>query len=220
MMTDEVEVSYDDELTTYHDHTFASAPLDPADAAVQRAAERLRNLSQQASLDLHLAIGRIIVEELYQGDIHAYTSRDPKALSLRKLASEGNIGFSATVLSRSVAMYRLHLRHDLTRYPNLSAARLRTVIKAPEADQPRLLAEAAQQSKRTRTQTPARGSKSVGATQQDPPTIIRNLRKRLVTELTHLGRVGTWEGEGKAAKHAERALGILELLRGQLVGVR
>lgn len=217
-MNDEVEVSYDDELTTYHDHTLAPSPLDPTDAVVQRAAERLRNLSQQASLDLHLAIGRIIVEELYQGDIHAYTSRDPKALSLRKLASEGNIGFSAPVLSRSVAMYRLHTRHDLTRFPNLSAARLRAVIKAPEADQPRLLAEVAEQSRKSRNVPPVRGSKSVGAT-QDPPTIIRNLRKRLVTELTHLGRVGTWEGEGKAARHTERALGILELLRGQLVGL-
>ena len=189
----------------------ASEPID-------RTAERLRKLHHGAALATHLAVGRIIIEELYGGDASAYGRRDAKIHSLRKLIARGDIGFLAPVLSRAVALYQLHQKHDLSRYPHLTAGRLREIVAAPETEHAKLLeatvptrpaleeipeefeAEAEQSSKEEKAKNP-----------------LRNLRKRLNTELTRISKVGV---SAAGSVEIERAVRLLDALREQLVGKR
>ncbi len=188
-------------------------------AAIQRTVTRLRKLRLDAAVDLHLAVGRIIVEELYSGDVEAYTRRDRKTVSLRRLASEENLGFSASMLSRSVAMYRLHQEHDLTQFPPLSAHKLRAIIQAAPEERLRLLQEAA-----ATASTPAPAPLQLTAEEVPsaldaaPPRTLRALRKRLFTELNHLTKLSD-VSKADAQRRIERALSIVDGLREQLRGL-
>ena len=188
-------------------------------AAIQRTVKRLRKLRLDAAVDLHLAVGRIIVEELYSGDVEAYTRRDRKTVSLRRLASEENLGFSASMLSRSVAMYRLHQEHDLTQFPPLSAHKLRAIIQAAPEERLRLLQEAA-----ATASTPAPAPLQLTAEEVPsaldaaPPRTLRALRKRLFTELNHLTKLSD-TSKADAQRRIERALSIVDGLREQLRGL-
>lgn len=68
---------------------------------------RLGTLAKDASVEHAIEIGRLVIEELYAGDLHAWRSRGPKAHSLRELSRRSDLPLSSSALYRSIALYEL-----------------------------------------------------------------------------------------------------------------
>jgi len=114
---------------------------------VERATARINQIVGGTSLQLALAVGAIVVEELYQGNIDRWRDRGPKEHTLRELANDPALGISASALYRAIAIYELRLRmHDHPMWETLSACHIRAVLGLPLPEQHRLLDLATQNS--------------------------------------------------------------------------
>jgi len=116
------------------------APL--SDEVLDEVAEKIRNLQRMATLDLAMSIGKIIVGEVYGGDLAAWRSRGAKDASFRKLAARDDLGLSRSSLQRSVAIYEMSERLGVSTWRHLGVSHLRTVLGLPEEQQRGLLTEA------------------------------------------------------------------------------
>lgn len=126
-------------------------PPDPAellpptvpDAVLDALVADLRTLQRDATLDLALAMGELIVERIYAGDLAAWRDRGVKDASFRKLSKrleDAEIpGLSAAGLSRAVGVWELEQRVGLTRRPQLNVSHARAVLGLQDAQQERLL---------------------------------------------------------------------------------
>lgn len=120
--------------TTIHDE------VQPTDQRVRRAVSRINELVGGTSLQLALAIGRVVIEELYGGDPSAWRERGPKEHTLRQLALDSSLKISASSLYRAIAMYELEMRmgnHPM--WGVLTTCHIRAVLGLPEGEQRRLL---------------------------------------------------------------------------------
>lgn len=77
---------------------------------VERAVQRLGAVIGATSLQLALAIGRVVIEELYSGDLSRWRLRGPKDHSLRRLANDPRLTISASALYRAIGIYELKVR--------------------------------------------------------------------------------------------------------------
>jgi hypothetical protein len=114
----------------------------PDPELVERTYSKLRALQISVTLELAIAIGRTIVETLYQGDIRAWRRHGKHETSLRQLAfrfrSETH-GMSTAALHRGIAAYELDRRLGLSARKHLTATHVRAIAAAPRSEQERLL---------------------------------------------------------------------------------
>lgn len=118
------------------------AELDEEQRLTALAAE-LRSLARDASVDLAIRIGRLVIERLYAGDLTTWRSRGAKAHSLRALARRADLPISTSALYRSIALYELASRMGgVTAWSELGVSHLRLVLGLPSDEQRRLLDQA------------------------------------------------------------------------------
>ncbi|NJK31532.1 MAG: hypothetical protein HC927_03400 [Deltaproteobacteria bacterium] len=118
-----------------------------AEDRVDRAVLRLGALIGGTSLTLALAIGRVVIEELYSGDLSRWRLRGPKDHSLRRLATDPRLTISASALYRAIGIYELKVRlPDHPLWEQLTICHLRAVLGLPEDEQTQLLERATNES--------------------------------------------------------------------------
>lgn len=127
--------------------TLQPAPLSDqelSDADCRRTAMRLVRMVRFSGLQFHLHVGRILLEDLYNGDINAWRARGDKDTSLRKLSSltkSNGVTISRSVLHRSVRIYEL-LQRIGEDWSHLGVSHFRAVLVLPEEAQGPLLRRA------------------------------------------------------------------------------
>lgn len=116
-----------------------------AEHRIGRATARINTLVGGTSLQLALAVGAIVIEELYDGDLSHWRDRGPKEHNLRQLANDPNLGISASALFRAISIYELRVRmRNHPMWDSLTACHIRAVLGLPEPEQRRLLGLATQ----------------------------------------------------------------------------
>ena len=110
------------------------------DEAIELVVRRLNSICKAATFDFTLAIGAVVIQHLFGGDLSQWRSRDPnKSVSLRKLARHPHLPMSPSALYRSIAIYELCERLDIRRWRHVSTSHIRLVLSLPEHEQARLL---------------------------------------------------------------------------------
>lgn len=103
----------------------------------------LRALARDASVDLSIRIGRLVIDRLYDGDLSTWRSRGAKAHSLRALARRADLPISTSALYRSIALFELASRMGgVAEWSELGVSHLRLVLGLPGEEQRRLLDQA------------------------------------------------------------------------------
>lgn len=129
----------------------AAAVLEPTETTVRAVDRRdldavvaeLRQLTQVATLDLALAVGRVVIDRFYDGSTSAWRLRGRRCTSFRKLAARPDLPMSASALYRSVAIYELWERvGGVAVWKHVGACHARAVLGLPSADQEVLLRRA------------------------------------------------------------------------------
>jgi len=114
------------------------------DRLIDQVVEELNQLHREATFDQALAIGRVIVERFYAGDLSVWRKHAGKDTSFRKLAARTgrDLHATATTLYRAVALYELSERLGVSTWQHLSVSHLRAVLGLPEDQQRELLVTA------------------------------------------------------------------------------
>ncbi len=103
----------------------------------------LGDLYHAAGLELTVAIGRLILDRIYGGDLAAWRSRGRKDISFRKLERHPDLPFRASTLSKAVAVYLISQRRpDLLQLHNLGPSHLQELAGLERALQDRLIDQA------------------------------------------------------------------------------
>ena len=71
------------------------APDSLPDTAIDDVVSALRHMQEAATLQFALAVGQLIAERLYGGDMDRYRARTAKDTSLRRLAEHPDLPFGA-----------------------------------------------------------------------------------------------------------------------------
>jgi hypothetical protein len=115
------------------------------DDIVEAVVERIVRVHRDASLQLALDVGAIVVEKLYGGDIDKVRSRSHKDTSLRKLASHPKLPFSPATLWRCIGAYEIVRRFPAAvQLEHLTMGHILAVRALPPVRRPALLQEAAE----------------------------------------------------------------------------
>lgn len=132
-----------DPTLTDPNSSYVCAPPDASDQLVEQVLLKLKALGREATLAFALSVGKLVITNLYRGNLDNWRSRDPrKSASLRRLAQHPDLPMSSAVLYRSVAMYEMFERLDLGSLTEISTSHIRLVLPlCPEA-QARLLRQA------------------------------------------------------------------------------
>jgi hypothetical protein len=110
------------------------------DDPVELVVRKLNVICKAATLEFALAVGKLIVDGFFGGDISRCRSRDPrKDVSLRKLARHPDLPLSRSALYRSIAIYELCERLSIRRWRHVSTSHIRLVLPLPTDAQERLL---------------------------------------------------------------------------------
>jgi hypothetical protein len=87
-----------------------------------------------------LAVGNLVVSNLYCGDINRWRSRDPtKDYSLRKLAKHPALPMSSNALYRCIAIFEVCERLGVRSWKHVSTSHVRLVLPLPLGEQAKLL---------------------------------------------------------------------------------
>lgn len=127
--------------------------LPPAvpDHVVDAVYEQIQDLHRGATLELWNRIGELIISSFYGGELAAWRERGPKDSSFRKLASRfEDSDISASRLSRMVGVHELSQRLGVASLQQLSTTHLAAVLGLPDAEQKRLIEQAAEKNLTTR----------------------------------------------------------------------
>jgi hypothetical protein len=149
----------------------------------------LNRLQNRAGLELAVAMGGLIVERFYGGDLSRWRQHRAREISFRKLAARADrdLRVSPTLLYRAVALYELTSRLGPERIRGLSMTHLRIVLGLPAAEQAALLEAAIEE--KWPSERLDRAAAKVRLTLARPrgrpaaPPLVRALRKL----------AGTWE---------------------------
>jgi hypothetical protein len=114
-----------------------------SDEVVDEVYTELRAMQREATVDLAVRMGELIVKRFYRGKLEAIREHGQREASLRKLArrfeDEDGTGMSAAGIYRAVAFYELDQRLGITERKHLTVTHIRALIGLPEADQESLL---------------------------------------------------------------------------------
>lgn len=117
-------------------------PSNPCDDSIIEATVRdLREMQRRGGLEMANAVGQLIIDRLYGGNLSAWRSRGPKDTSFRKLAARDDVPMSHSALCQSVAVYELSQRLEISPQ-NIGISHLRLLVGLPEEAQRRLAVEA------------------------------------------------------------------------------
>lgn len=118
-------------------------PRELGDASGEAWVHRLVSLAnKEVGVEQSVEIGKLVIEQLYAGDLTAWRDRGPKAHSLRTLARRTELPVSSSALYRSIALYELSERLgglDPWISAGLGISHLRLVLGLQPDDQRRLL---------------------------------------------------------------------------------
>jgi hypothetical protein len=105
---------------------------------------KLNELKRTATLEYALRVGRLIVSEMYHGDLSRWRAKGERDVSFRQLAARTRVDLkmSATSLYRSLALFDLCSHLPLELWRDFGAGHLRAVLGLPREDQIRLLSMA------------------------------------------------------------------------------
>ena len=122
----------------------AAAHPEPTDAQVEAVALQVRQVSDQAGLQVAVAVGKLILDSFFGGDLEALRSRDPgKDTSLRRLAAHPDVPYGVVTLSRFVGIFELTERlGGVSRWKHLTPSHWRTIVSLPEKVQEQLVRKA------------------------------------------------------------------------------
>jgi hypothetical protein len=110
-------------------------------ANVDRVIAEISAIVREATVDLSLRVGQLVVERFFDGEATNWRARNQ--YSLRKLAQHPDLPMSASALRRCIGLYELAQRFgDLSRYERLGTSHFRAIIGLEEAVQRQLLEEA------------------------------------------------------------------------------
>jgi hypothetical protein len=110
------------------------------DDAVRRTVLRLNALCKTTTLAFALAVGEIVVKNLYGGDVSLLHSRERKKhAALRHVAAEPSLAMSASALYRSIAIFEVCERIGARKWNHISTTHLRLVLSLPPEQQELLL---------------------------------------------------------------------------------
>jgi hypothetical protein len=113
-----------------------------ADTKVERVVRQLNTICKAATFDFAMAVGKLIVDSFYSGDLEAWRSRGIKNVSFRRLAKHPDLPMSATALYRSTAIYEVWQRTGAAEWKHLSTSHVRLVLPLAPGQQARLLQRA------------------------------------------------------------------------------
>lgn len=126
--------------------------LMPADAAegvdaatLDRVVGELTALQRRAGLEMARAVGALIIDGLYGGELGAWRMRGNKDASFRKLAARGDLPMRPGTIYQAVAIYELTERLGLRSLRTVGVSHLRLLLGLPERQQVRLLERAESQ---------------------------------------------------------------------------
>jgi hypothetical protein len=117
-------------------------PAPVSDDAIAAAAEAINNVVRDSALDALLAVGKIVIDTCYGGDLGAWKERGEADMSFRALAKHEGLGVSPAGLSRAVGLVELDDRLGIRERKALTATHFRAVLGLPEKTQVRLLDQA------------------------------------------------------------------------------
>jgi hypothetical protein len=105
---------------------------------------KLNELQRTATLEHALRVGRLIVAEMYGGDLGLWRREGEREVSFRRLAerTKVDLNMSPTSLYRSMALFDLCSRLPPELWRDFGAAHLRAVLGLPQELQVRLLSMA------------------------------------------------------------------------------
>jgi hypothetical protein len=115
------------------------------DQLISSVYEEIRSLQRDATIELAVKMGELIVKRFYGGRLDAWREHGPKESSLRKLASrfeDDESGMSAAGIYRVVAIYELDQRLGVSSRKQLTVTHIRAVLGLPPAEQKKLLEQA------------------------------------------------------------------------------
>jgi hypothetical protein len=110
-----------------------------SEAEVERAVLELNGLCKATTFDFAIAVGRLVIERFYGGDLEAWRSRGAKTASFRMLARHPELPLSPSALYRAVAVYELSRRLPVDQWKHICTSHLRIVLPLPREDQARFL---------------------------------------------------------------------------------
>ena len=123
-----------------------SSSLNKTLREIERFASRLQHPQSRTSLEDVLALGKLVVDRLYDGDLEAVRRRGKKAPSFRELAKRPDLKVSPVSLYRAVAIYELSTRiGPLTQWEGMGPTHFRAILGLEEKLQLELLDKAAEQ---------------------------------------------------------------------------
>jgi hypothetical protein len=121
-----------------------SPPMDATrNDTVHQTVLRLNALCKTTTMQFTLAIGKLVLDNLYAGDISRLCSRSRKEhAALRSVAADPALAMSASALYRSIAVFDVCERIGVRAWRHVSTSHVRLVLALPVADQEQLLREA------------------------------------------------------------------------------
>jgi hypothetical protein len=122
--------------------TSGPTDIDPSDEIVEKVVLRLNGIAKAATFDFAIAVGALIINNLYGGDLEGWRHRGPKGSSFRRLAKHPELSMSAGALYRSVAIYEMCERFGVKKCRHVSTSHLRLMLPLGRHDQERLLKDA------------------------------------------------------------------------------
>lgn len=146
----------------------------------------LRQLCRLRSFERALGIGKLVIAELYGGDLELWRRKQTRLRSFRSLATHAELPLSASDLYRCVATYELVIRCDArTRWPALTLSHYRCMTGLELEDQVRLLQHASDKSwSAARLAREGRAVRAAGPERRGRPAAPTTARL-----LQHMGRL-------------------------------
>lgn len=115
----------------------ASGPV--AEDLVEAVVKELNAICKRATFDFAMAVGRLVVDRFYDGDLTRWRVRRAKGTSFRKLARHPDLPLSPSALYRSVAIYELIVKNRIDQLSHVSTSHVRLLLPLPPDKQLQLL---------------------------------------------------------------------------------
>lgn len=135
--------------------TYAAVPQTTGNESHQETWEtayRFNSVPQTNSLQYHLQIGQMVINECFGGSIDAWRHQGSRGRKFKELAKSPSLNVTRIMLSRAVRIYAMYMTYGGDqRWPSLSVSHYRAVHSLPEREQVDLL-DMAQAERWTSTQ--------------------------------------------------------------------
>lgn len=111
-----------------------------SEPSIEAVVEALRSVSAAHSLQASMAVGEIILQQVFDGDARMLRTRGKKCRTFRRLAAHPHLKMSSSSLWRAVAVYELSQRFpEIVHYRHTGVGHVSVVFGLPAAEQFRLL---------------------------------------------------------------------------------